>query len=354
MDRYDGVVWNVAGDGSAQASGEFRRVGSRSTRPCGARRHVDFTVDQLAGICSRRWVRPRPSTSRTRMRRAPCATTTRRVRRCSPQGCTEGWSTASTSSCRPSPTRPRWAARRRPTWSSRRSSARPTRPRRPQQRWRVHRRAARGTSAPPLRTISPRKASSADGGDLGLALAVRARGSRITALLGGDLMVGDGEQYAAAMALMAREMDLPARVVLGFVPTPEVDGGPQDGPVQVTGKDVQAWVEVAFRGYGWVPFDPTPPPEQTPQQQDQEKPSEPNPQVVQPPPPPPAAVTPPDEEHGAAPDRRPGRAGRRERPVLADRTRGGGRLGTPAGARFTPARHRRAQGPAEASPAPHP
>ena len=109
-------------------------------------------------------------------------------------------------------------------------------------------------------------------------------------------MVGDGEQYAAAMALMAREMGLPARVVLGFVPEPGADGGPQDGPVQVTGKDVQAWVEVAFQGYGWVPFDPTPPPEQTPQQEDQEKPSEPNPQVVQPPPPPPAAVTPPDED----------------------------------------------------------
>ena len=108
-------------------------------------------------------------------------------------------------------------------------------------------------------------------------------------------MVGDGEQYAAAMALMVREMGLPARVVLGFVPE---RGGrrPRTGPVEVTGKDVQAWVEVAFQGYGWVPFDPTPPPEQTPQEEDQEKPSEPNPQVVQPPPPPPAAVTPPDED----------------------------------------------------------
>ena len=64
----------------------------------------------------------------------------------------------------------------------------------------------------------------------------------------------------------------------------------------MTGKDIQAWVEIPFQGYGWIPFDPTPPPEQTPQENDKEKQSEPNPQVVQPPPPPPADVTPPDED----------------------------------------------------------
>jgi hypothetical protein len=114
---------------------------------------------------------------------------------------------------------------------------------------------------------------------------------RMTTLLGGDTMVGDGEQYASAMALMARAMALPARVVLGFVPP---DGS--KGTVAVHGKDVQAWVEVDFAGYGWVPFDPTPPPQQTPQHQDEPKPAEPDPQVVQPPPPPPPAVKPPDAD----------------------------------------------------------
>ncbi|WP_019136831.1 transglutaminaseTgpA domain-containing protein [Cellulomonas massiliensis] len=118
--------------------------------------------------------------------------------------------------------------------------------------------------------------------------------SRMITLLSGDLMVGDSEQYASAMALMAREMALPARVVMGFVP--ERPAGEDDGPVEVHGSDVRAWVEVAFAGYGWVPFDPTPPPEQTPDEQDSEKPTDPEPQVVQPPPPPEGAVTPPDED----------------------------------------------------------
>ncbi|AEE46463.1 transglutaminase-like domain-containing protein [Cellulomonas fimi] len=113
---------------------------------------------------------------------------------------------------------------------------------------------------------------------------------RMTQLLGGGLMVGDGEQYASALALLAREMGLPARVVIGFVPEPS------QGPVELTGADVQAWVEIAFAGHGWVPFDPTPPPTQTPEDDQQNAPSQPDPQVVQPPPPPPEAVTPPDED----------------------------------------------------------
>ena len=41
---------------------------------------------------------------------------------------------------------------------------------------------------------------------------------RINALLAGSAMVGDSEQYASAMALMARELGLPSRVVMGFLP----------------------------------------------------------------------------------------------------------------------------------------
>ena len=50
---------------------------------------------------------------------------------------------------------------------------------------------------------------------------------------------------------------------------------------------VEAWVEIAFAGNGWVAYDPTPPREQTPEQSDEQTPSDPEPQVVQPPPPPP-------------------------------------------------------------------
>jgi hypothetical protein len=77
---------------------------------------------------------------------------------------------------------------------------------------------------------------------------------RIREFLGGGQLIGDAEQYAATLALMARGLGLPARVVLGVVPpSPDWTGG------EVTGQMVSAWVEVRFAGAGWVPFDPTPP-----------------------------------------------------------------------------------------------
>lgn len=39
---------------------------------------------------------------------------------------------------------------------------------------------------------------------------------RILALFGGDQMIGDDEQYAVAMTLMARQLGMPARVVMGW------------------------------------------------------------------------------------------------------------------------------------------
>ncbi|WP_298456540.1 transglutaminase-like domain-containing protein [uncultured Cellulomonas sp.] len=114
---------------------------------------------------------------------------------------------------------------------------------------------------------------------------------RITSLLSGELMVGDSEQYASAMALMARELGLPARVVLGLRPDPD-DGG----DVTLTGGDAEAWVEIAFAGHGWVPFDPTPDESRTPDDRTPQDQAEPEPQVVQPPPPAEEPVVPPEEE----------------------------------------------------------
>lgn len=101
---------------------------------------------------------------------------------------------------------------------------------------------------------------------------------RLAALLGAAQLIGDQEQYAPVMALMARQLGLPARVVMGFVP----DGS---GQVAVTGDDVSAWVEVAFADQGWVVFDPTPDKDRKPQAQAPKPRSEPRPQVQQPPPP---------------------------------------------------------------------
>jgi transglutaminase-like putative cysteine protease len=61
------------------------------------------------------------------------------------------------------------------------------------------------------------------------------------------------QHFAGAMALMARMLGVPARVSAGFV-----SGHYVNGEWQVTDHDAHTWVEVWFRGYGWLPFDPTP------------------------------------------------------------------------------------------------
>ena len=72
--------------------------------------------------------------------------------------------------------------------------------------------------------------------------------ARLIKFLGDDQPVGNAEQYAAAMALMARSLGIPARVVMGFRVPP--------GETQVRGADVHAWVEIGFAN-GWKRFDPT-------------------------------------------------------------------------------------------------
>ncbi len=111
---------------------------------------------------------------------------------------------------------------------------------------------------------------------------------RISALIGGDQMIGDDEQYAVTFALMAHELGIPARVVMGF------EAGSGDGPHTITGDDVRVWAEVAYEGFGWVPVDPTPAEDRAPLDEDVPPQREPKPQVMQPPDPPrePPAVPP--------------------------------------------------------------
>ena len=61
------------------------------------------------------------------------------------------------------------------------------------------------------------------------------------------------QQFAATMALMARSLGIPARVVVGYTP-----GTKQGDTWVVTGKDAHAWPELNFPGVGWVRFEPTP------------------------------------------------------------------------------------------------
>jgi transglutaminase-like putative cysteine protease len=106
---------------------------------------------------------------------------------------------------------------------------------------------------------------------------------RMEALFTGSVMVGDAEQYASAMALMARSLGYPARVVMGFAPKVTAAEASANTPVKVTGHDVTAWVEVPFQGVGWIPFQPTPTQTDVPQDQVPKPQTEPQPQVRQPP-----------------------------------------------------------------------
>lgn len=109
--------------------------------------------------------------------------------------------------------------------------------------------------------------------------------ARITKLLSGKEMVGDDEQYSTAMVLMARQLGIPARVVMGFY-LDEKDPGNGAQNVKIKGEDVHAWVEVNFAGIGWVPFNPTPDKDHIPNPPEPQNASKPKPQVLQPPPPP--------------------------------------------------------------------
>ncbi|GAA1224603.1 DUF3488 and transglutaminase-like domain-containing protein [Prauserella halophila] len=63
------------------------------------------------------------------------------------------------------------------------------------------------------------------------------------------------EQYASAMAVMLRSLDVPSRVAVGF--TRGTTNG--QGTRVLTSEDAHAWVEVYFGDdLGWVTFDPTP------------------------------------------------------------------------------------------------
>jgi transglutaminase-like putative cysteine protease len=60
--------------------------------------------------------------------------------------------------------------------------------------------------------------------------------------------------YAMTMAVVLRDLGVPARVVQGFAPGMRDQ---QSGTEVIRNSDAFAWVEVYFPGYEWVAFDPT-------------------------------------------------------------------------------------------------
>ncbi len=68
-----------------------------------------------------------------------------------------------------------------------------------------------------------------------------------------EVRKGYCEQFAAAMAAMARAVGIPSRVAVGFT-----SGVPVGDRWEVGSKDAHAWPELYFPGVGWVRFEPTP------------------------------------------------------------------------------------------------
>lgn len=67
---------------------------------------------------------------------------------------------------------------------------------------------------------------------------------------------GHCEFFASAMAVLLRAVDIPARIVNGFLQGQYND---LSGQYTVRASDAHTWVEVYFPEHGWVSFDPTPP-----------------------------------------------------------------------------------------------
>jgi TgpA N-terminal domain/Transglutaminase-like superfamily len=95
--------------------------------------------------------------------------------------------------------------------------------------------------------------SSANGFTYSLSTRSGTSGSDIVDFLTGK--TGYCEQYAAALAWLVRQAHIPARVAFGYT-----RGGSRAGQTYtLTNLNLHAWTEVYFPGYGWVPFDATPP-----------------------------------------------------------------------------------------------
>ena len=106
---------------------------------------------------------------------------------------------------------------------------------------------------------------------------------RLATMFNQPQWVGDDEQYATAMALMATQLGIPVRVVMGFHP---LEGDAPTEEWDVTGTQAHVWVEADLDGAGWVAFDPTPDRDKVPQTDVPRPKPKPKPQVDPPPNPP--------------------------------------------------------------------
>ncbi|MDR2253253.1 MAG: transglutaminase-like domain-containing protein [Bifidobacteriaceae bacterium] len=318
MDRFDGIVWNVAGGGGVEASGNFERMPAQATTPdavtvtledldddtvwlysVGSPQDVRFAGDDAVGL--RESLRINQVTGTLALPSAQAKPVTYSV-------------TAETGVYRPSTDEIAGAEAAvvvqpvgvKVLSADLKAAA-------------VVRGAATGgAKALALEQYlqdgyySDGQEGAAEGSGRSQSLAGHGA-DRISQLLDAEIMVGDAEQYAAAMAVMARSVGLPARVVMGFAPgygeQPAANAshrGPQGagfegGAVTFKGVDMTAWVEICLEGLGWTPFFPTPNRQDSPEDAMDRQDPKPEPQVIQPPPPEAKPSEPPDEEMAPVP-----------------------------------------------------
>jgi transglutaminase-like putative cysteine protease len=79
--------------------------------------------------------------------------------------------------------------------------------------------------------------------------------NQLEEFLSPDGRIGYCEQFASAMAVMARSLGIPARVAVGLLDASRIKG-PENW--EFTAHDMHAWPELYFEGFGWVLFEPTP------------------------------------------------------------------------------------------------
>lgn len=72
-----------------------------------------------------------------------------------------------------------------------------------------------------------------------------------------DVKSGYCVHFSSAMAVMARTLDMPSRIAVGYAPGDS--RGFQSGKTKYvnTSDDLHAWTEIYFDGVGWIRFDPT-------------------------------------------------------------------------------------------------
>jgi len=107
---------------------------------------------------------------------------------------------------------------------------------------------------------------------------------RIDELMTDQPMIGDGEQYAVAAALMARVIGFPARVVVGYLPGHDTERDASTGAVRFTSADRQAWIEVQASDGTWLQVDPNPQPRPIPKREPERPKVVSRPESVLPPP----------------------------------------------------------------------